>query len=107
AWHGRQVLLEPESWEVLSSRGPRPDETAEQTELLMVVQRLVATALTPHQRRGLVALAVDGVPLHVLPARLDATRGALYKMLHDARRKLRQQLAESGLVLDGRSEEAS
>ena len=52
--------------------------------------------LTAHERRVLVALAIDGVPIDVLAERLDTTRGALYKTLHDARRKLRAALAERG-----------
>ena len=46
-------------------------------------------ALTPHQRQILVAIALNDVPIDVLADRLDPTRGALYKTLHDARRKLR------------------
>ena len=46
----------------------------------------------------LVALALNGVPIDVLAERLDTTRGALYKTLHDARRKLRAHLDESGLA---------
>ena len=42
------------------------------------------------------ALAVNGVPIDVLADRLDTTRGALYKTLHDARRKLRRHLEECG-----------
>jgi RNA polymerase sigma-70 factor (ECF subfamily) len=56
--------------------------------------------LTPHQRHVLVALALNGVPIVVLAERLDTTRGALYKTLHDARRKLRRHLDASGLALD-------
>jgi RNA polymerase sigma-70 factor (ECF subfamily) len=52
-------------------------------------------------------LAVDGVPIDVLAERLNTTRGALYKTLHDARRKLRQRLTESGLAPGGWSEETS
>ena len=37
------------------------------------------TALTPHQRRVLVALAVNGVPIDVLAERLESNRNALYK----------------------------
>ena len=51
--------------------------------------------LTPHQRRVLVALAVNGVPIDVLADRLSTTRGALYKTLHDARAKLRAHLEET------------
>ena len=42
----------------------------------------------------LVALALNGVPIDVLADRLGSTRGALYKTLHDARRKLRVHLEE-------------
>ena len=46
------------------------------------------------------ALALNGVPIDVLAERLDSTRGALYKTVHDARRKLRAALADAGLALD-------
>ena len=46
------------------------------------------------------ALALNGVPMDVLAERLNTTRGALYKTLHDARRKLRADLAEGGFALD-------
>jgi RNA polymerase sigma-70 factor (ECF subfamily) len=64
------------------------------------VQHAIEDVLTPHQRLVLVALAVDGVPIDVLAERLGTTRGALYKTLHDARRKLRRHLAEAGLSPD-------
>ena len=54
--------------------------------------------LTDHQRRVLTALALDGVPVDVLAERLDTTRGALYKTLHDARRRLRAELEKEGLL---------
>ena len=100
AWQGREVPLEPETWSLFSSAGLEPDEQAEQTELLATLQRAIEQVLTPHQRRVLVALAVNGVPIDVLAERLNTTRGALYKTLHDARRKLRRHLAERGLSLE-------
>ena len=57
-------------------------------------------ALTAHQRRVMSALALNGVPIDVLAERLGTNRGALYKTLHDARRKLRNHLSERGLALD-------
>jgi RNA polymerase sigma-70 factor, ECF subfamily len=105
AWQGREVPLEPEGWGLFSSAGLEPDEEAEQNELLAAVQRAIAEVLTPHQRRVLVALAVNGVPIDVLAERLDTTRGALYKTLHDARRKLRHDLQERGFALDDQPEE--
>jgi RNA polymerase sigma-70 factor, ECF subfamily len=100
AWQGREVPLEPETWGLFSSAGLEPDESAEQSELIETLQSAIADVLTPHQRRVLVALALNGVPIDVLAERLDTTRGALYKTLHDARRKLRAHLAELGLSLE-------
>jgi RNA polymerase sigma-70 factor (ECF subfamily) len=104
SWQGREVPLEPESWSVLSSGGLAPDAEAEQSELVAAVQAAIADELTPHQRRVLVALAVNGVPIDVLAERLGTTRGALYKTLHDARRKLRHHLSERGLAFEGPEE---
>jgi RNA polymerase sigma-70 factor (ECF subfamily) len=106
AWQGREVPLEPETWDLFSSDVRQPDQQAEQAELLSALQRLIAEHLSPHQRRVLVALVLNGVPIDVLAERLNTTRGALYKTLHDARRKLRQHLTDSGLALDGWLEEA-
>jgi RNA polymerase sigma-70 factor (ECF subfamily) len=106
AWQGREVPLEPETWSLFSSVGLEPDEEAEQSELLQALQTAIADVLTPHQRRVLVALALNGVPIDVLAERLNTSRGALYKTLHDARRKLRAHLDELGLSLET-AEEAS
>jgi RNA polymerase sigma-70 factor, ECF subfamily len=100
AWQGREIPLEPEAWTVFSSAAPEPGDQAEQGELLATVQSAIAEALTPHQRRVLVALALNDVPIDVMAERLGTTRGALYKTLHDARRKLRAHLEECGLSLD-------
>jgi RNA polymerase sigma-70 factor, ECF subfamily len=105
AWQGREIPLEPETWSFFAREGSTPSEDAERNELLEAVRDGIATALTPHQRQVLVALAVNGVPIDVLADRLGSTRGALYKTLHDARQKLRRHLAASGLTLAA-SEEA-
>ncbi len=105
AWQGREIPLDPTTWGLFSSAGLQPDRQAEQSELLSALQRLIAESLSPHQRRVLVALALNGVPIDVLAESLSTTRGALYKTLHDARRKLRRQLTDSGFALDGWPEE--
>jgi RNA polymerase sigma-70 factor (ECF subfamily) len=104
AWQGREAPIEPEAWGLFSNAGLEPDAELEQSELLTTLQDAIREVLTPHQRRVLVALALNGVPIDVLAERLSTTRGALYKTLHDARRKLRKHLQECGLSLDGRLE---
>jgi RNA polymerase sigma-70 factor, ECF subfamily len=100
AWQGREIPLEPETWSLFAGAEIEPDESVEQSELLETLQQAIAEVLTPHQRRVLVALALNGVPIDVLAERLSTTRGALYKTLHDARRKLRGHLDELGLSLE-------
>jgi RNA polymerase sigma-70 factor, ECF subfamily len=106
SWQGREVPLEPETWSLFSSAGIEPSEEAEQSELLATLQRAIADVLTPHQRRVLIALALNGIPIDVLAERLSTNRGALYKTLHDARRKLRKHLDEQGLSFGALLEEA-
>jgi RNA polymerase sigma-70 factor (ECF subfamily) len=107
AWQGREIPLEDEAWGVLASAGLGPHEEAAQGELLDAIKTGIAEALTPHQRRVLVALALNEVPIDVLAERLQTTRGALYKSLHDARQKLRRHLVESGHPLGDERKEAS
>jgi RNA polymerase sigma-70 factor, ECF subfamily len=92
AWHGREVSVDLDAWTGFGDRGPSAHEVLEQAETLNAIRDAVRTALTPHQREVFVALALNGVPIDVLSERLGTTRGALYKTLHDARRKLRASL---------------
>jgi RNA polymerase sigma-70 factor, ECF subfamily len=96
AWQGREVVLEPESWPLLADEGASVEEEHEAAELFRALQRAVREELTPHQREVFSALALNEVPIDVLSERMGTTRGALYKTLHDARRKLRAELAAAG-----------
>jgi len=89
AWQGREVPLEPETWNVFATDNPSPERRAEESELLRELRVGIDEVLSPHQREVLVALALNEVPIDVLADRLNTTRGALYKTLHDARKKLR------------------
>jgi RNA polymerase sigma-70 factor, ECF subfamily len=97
AWQGREIPLESERWSALAAEGGSPASSAEDREVLGTISRALETELSPHQREVLVAVALNGVPIDVLAERLSTTRGALYKTIHDARRKLRAHLAHAGL----------
>jgi RNA polymerase sigma-70 factor (ECF subfamily) len=98
AWRDREVTLEPERWETLAHAGPGPDDDAESAELLEAVREGIRTALTPRQRQVLVAAVLEGVPIDVLAERLDSNRNAIYKLLHDARRRLRAHVDAAGFT---------
>jgi RNA polymerase sigma-70 factor, ECF subfamily len=100
AWQEREVVLEPEAWPLMADPGRTPEGQAETRELMAAISDSIEGCLTGHQREVLAGLVLNGVPLDVLADRLGTTRGALYKTLHDARRKLRADLAKRGFTLD-------
>jgi RNA polymerase sigma-70 factor, ECF subfamily len=101
AWQNREVVLDPEAWPAFADQRSSAHEVLERGELLSALREAVDHSLTPHQREVFVALALNEVPIDVLAERLGTNRGALYKTLHDARRKLRRELSAAGLVEPG------
>jgi RNA polymerase sigma-70 factor (ECF subfamily) len=104
AWQGRELPIEPEHWQLLPGAGDSPSGTAEEREVLGEISAAIDSELSPHQRQVLVAVALNEVPIDVLAERLNTSRGALYKTIHDARMKLRAHLAAAGLRFDGELE---
>jgi RNA polymerase sigma-70 factor, ECF subfamily len=103
AWQGREIAIDADGAPQLADLRPSPEAGAESNELLGAIGEAIERELTPRQRGVLIALALDGVPIDVLAERLGTTRGALYKTLHDARRKLRACLGERGLSIGERA----
>ena len=89
AWQERELPMDPDAWTTVPSRTLDPAQDFERRERLRAIIEAVRTELSPHQREVLGALVLAEVPIDVLAERLGTTRGALYKTLHDARRKLR------------------
>jgi RNA polymerase sigma-70 factor (ECF subfamily) len=100
AWRGREIPVAPVSWPSSADTAPGPHQHAEAQDLLRALREEVGR-LTGHQRHVFVAIALNQVPIDVLAERLDTTRGALYKTLHDARRCLRAALSARGLGIQG------
>ena len=96
AWRDREVRLD--DLDLIADRAPQPGQYAEAAELVAAVRAALDSALSPHQRRIMVALLIDEVPIDVLAERLGATRNALYKTVHDARKRLREHLRSTGLL---------
>lgn len=96
AWQDRELTLQPDAWPAFASAAPSPGERLEERELLAALRTAIGERLSAHQREVLVAITIGGVPIDVLAERLNTTRGALYKTLHDARKKLRAELGLAG-----------
>ncbi len=78
--------------------GASPEEHSEQSDLMQQVQTIIAQELTEKQRQALIATQVHGMPASEVARRMGMKRNALYKLLHDARKRLKQRLAEEGLT---------
>ncbi len=103
-WRHPGVPLDAEDWDRLPGRfGFEPAQEAEWRDLLAALRRAVDTELTPRQRAVFVAIVLNDVPLDALVAELASSRNAIYKMLFDARRKLRSALAANGYLCDDSS----
>jgi RNA polymerase sigma-70 factor (ECF subfamily) len=97
AWRGRSITIEDAAWSQVADRMPvDPQAEMNVRELLAAVEHAVAANLTPRQRDVFVSIVVLEVPVDVLADRQGSSRGAIYKVLHDARRKLRVALADQG-----------
>jgi RNA polymerase sigma-70 factor (ECF subfamily) len=107
AWQGHEVPLAPEGWAVIADDRSTPQRHAETRELYAALGDAIERDLSRHQRDVLVATTLNDVPIDVLAERLDTTRGALYKTIHDARQKLRAALAARGLGVGDYMETAS
>ncbi len=78
----------------------RPETVMEKQDVLQKINRAFEEALTTRQRAALEAIILEGVPLEVVADRMGTNRNALYKLVHDARRKLRTHLESQGLSTD-------
>jgi RNA polymerase sigma-70 factor (ECF subfamily) len=74
-----------------------PERAAEQASVMAMVQKMLAEELTERQRRAMLAM-MGGMPLEEIARRLGTERNALYKLMHDARLKLRRRLEREGLT---------
>jgi RNA polymerase sigma-70 factor, ECF subfamily len=96
AWRHRRVETDEAVWERLPDAARSVLDSIQDQEILGALDRAIGQDLTGRQRLVFRAAVLDEVPIDVLAERLGSSRGAIYKTLHDARRKLRQALAAQG-----------
>ncbi len=77
-----------------------PETFAVQSEIQRVLQEIIRQDLTAKQRQVLVLMVFHEVPLDEVVRHLESNRNAVYKLLHDARRKLKTGLQQHGFDLD-------
>jgi RNA polymerase sigma-70 factor (ECF subfamily) len=85
---------------ILSDPGPNPEQQTTQQAMISLVMRLIMDELTERQREVIMAVMVGGMPLEEVAQRMNTNRNALYKLIHDARKRLQSRLGAEGLTPD-------
>ena len=92
--------LLPSSTRLVNATSPTPEKVAERDDVMEKIEIALKEALTERQYQALVAIALKGIPMDVLAERMGTNRNALYKLIHDARRKLKTHLEAQGISTD-------
>lgn len=86
-------------FEPVSPHADRFTERLAWKEQLLAIKYAIDNLLTEKQRRALLA-ELEGISTDELARRVGTTRGAVYKLTHDARRSLVRHLAAAGYSLE-------
>ena len=77
---------------------PGPEARVERAELLARLRRIIGEELTPKQGQAMMAIGIKGMPMDEVARQMGTNRNALYKLLHDARLRLKRRMAREGLT---------
>lgn len=87
-----------------ADRGPAdaqltPEQLALQSTVLQELRRIIDEELTDKQREAVVAVLLEGMPISEVARKMGTNQNALYKLLHDARKKLKREMEDIGVSL--------
>ncbi|MBK8984511.1 MAG: sigma-70 family RNA polymerase sigma factor [Chloroflexi bacterium] len=83
---------------LMADPSPQPESATERAEMMTLVNRLIAEELTEKQREVMETAVIKGLSTPEVARQMSMKPNAVYKMLHDARLRLKQRLAEEGLT---------
>jgi RNA polymerase sigma-70 factor (ECF subfamily) len=82
----------------MADPAPGPESVVEGEDVLERLRRVMAEELTEKQRQAMAAVVIKSMPLEEVARRMGTNRNALYKLMHDARLRLKRRLAQEGLT---------
>lgn len=74
-----------------------PDQLTHESMLVQKVMKIMEEELTDKQQKVLQLLMIDQIPMTVVSEMMDSNRNAIYKLVHDARLKLKNRLEVEGI----------
>lgn len=94
------VMPDMTSLAIAPQEGPQPERMTEKQNAVEMIQYAIKHILTDRQRMALVAIVFEEIPMPEVARMMDTNRNALYKLLHDARFKMKTYFEEQGMTLD-------
>jgi RNA polymerase sigma-70 factor (ECF subfamily) len=86
--------------EIMTSRSKSPEKQAIQNMIMGTIKRLMETELTERQRKAMIAVKFHGMPLAEVARQMGSNQNSLYKLLHDARLRLKNAMSKEKLTTD-------
>lgn len=83
---------------IMSDPNPSPENRTTRSGMIDMVQQLIVEELTERQRSAMTMVMLEGMPLELAAEKLGTNRNALYKLIHDARVRLKKKLADRGMT---------
>lgn len=100
--HSLESIMETESGTYtpgfIADPAPEPENAAMRAEMLAHVQQLINERLTDKQRTVLIESVINGQSTAAVAVKMNMKPNAVYKLLHDARVRLKHHLADEGLT---------
>jgi RNA polymerase sigma-70 factor (ECF subfamily) len=83
---------------LIADPAPQPENAVERATMLRRVNRLIQEELTEKQRTAVLSAIIQGLSTNEVAAKMDMKPNAVYKLLHDARSRLKRQIEEEGFT---------
>ena len=83
-----------------SSNEKSPDRSFHEAQLMQAVKKFIEEDLSDKQRTAIQAVIIKGLPPSVVVKQMNTNRNALYKVIHDARLKLKTRFELEGINTD-------
>lgn len=98
-WQRAHVSIDENDWTAWREDGTdTPEWLAEGTDLSAAIQRIIREDFTERQQHAFESIAIRGLPVRQVAAEMNSNPNALYKMMFDARKKLRDGLVSAGYL---------
>ncbi|MDZ7691930.1 MAG: sigma-70 family RNA polymerase sigma factor [Balneolaceae bacterium] len=79
---------------------PAPDRSTHESQLMEKIMIIIDQELTDKQKMVIKAIVINGIPPSVVAEQMGTNRNALYKVVHDARLKLKHRFERDGIDPD-------